>query len=209
VSVPASDVTRLLQDWRQGDEEARERLISQVYDDLRRLARGQLARERSGHTLQPTALVHEAYLRLIDQDRVQWQNRAHFFALAATMMRRILVSHARKKHAAKRGGDAVPVTLDEALDADRPGPAVDVVALDEALEALADLDRRQARIVELRFFGGLTIRETAEVLDVSPATVKLDWQMARAWLYRELGGEEAQERPADEEPAKASRTSDP
>lgn len=189
---PEPDVTRLLQDWQQGNEQARERLLSQVYDDLRRVARGQLARERPGHTLQPTALVHEAYLRLVDQKRVRWESRAHFLALAATMMRRILVSHARKKKADKRGGDAVPVTLVEALDAASGSPVapLDLVALDDALTDLARQDPRPARIVELRYFGGLTIEETARVLDVSPATVKLDWKMARAWLFRELSGED-------------------
>lgn len=154
------------------------------------MARGQLARERPGHTLQPTALVHEAYLRLVDQKRVEWESRAHFLALAATTMRRILVSHARRKKAEKRGGGADLVTFVEALDGAGGSAAspVDLVALDGALTDLARHDPRQARIVELRFFGGLTIEETAQVVDVSIATVKLDWKMARAWLFRELSG---------------------
>jgi RNA polymerase sigma factor (TIGR02999 family) len=187
VPTKATEVTRLLRDWRAGDEEALERLLPRVYDELRRLARAYLARERPGHTLQPTALVHEAYLRLVDQTRVDWQNRAHFFAIAATSMRRILVSHARRRHAAKRGGAALTLTLDEGLAAAGERD-VDLVALDEALAALERLDPRQARIVELRFFAGLTIEETATALEVSPATVKLDWKLARAWLFRELSG---------------------
>lgn len=183
------NVTRLLSAWQAGDEEALERLLPLVYDDLRRIADRRLAGERAGHTLQATALVHEAYLRLVDHDRIQWQGRAHFLALAATTMRRILVDHARKQRAAKRGGDAVTLTLDEDLAGGRE-PEVDLVALDQALERLAAEEPRQARVVELRFFGGLTVRETAEVLDVSPATVKLDWSVARAWLFRELGGSE-------------------
>lgn len=182
----STTVTRLLLDWRAGDAAALDRLLPLVYDDLHRLARGQFAREPSGHTLQPTALVHEAYLRLVEIRRVAWQDRAHFLALAATVMRRILVSHARKRRAAKRGGAAAPVTLlEEVMGA--PGPEVDLLALDEALRTLAELDARQARVVELRYFGGLTIEEAAEALGVSAATVKSDWQMARAWLFHRLG----------------------
>lgn len=185
--VPAtdSDVTRLLQGWRAGDRQARDRLMERVYGELHRLARGHLSRERPGHTLQATALVHEAYFRLVDQKRVEWQNRAHFFAIAATCMRRVLVSYARQRRAAKRGGDALTLTLDEGL-----APAgqrdLDLLALDDALSALAEIDPRQSRIVELRYFAGLTIEETAEALGISPATVKLDWKLARAWLHREL-----------------------
>lgn len=180
-----TDVTRLLQGWRAGDREAAERLMERVYDELRRLARRRLSGERAGHTLQPTALVHEAYMKLAGQ-RVDWRSRAHFFALAATAMRRILVSHARKRRAAKRGGGALTLTLDEGL-AGGGERDLDLLALDRALAGLAALDPRQARIVELRYFAGLTIEETAEAVGVSPATVKLDWQMARAWLHRELG----------------------
>lgn len=182
----STTVTQLLLDWRAGDDAALDRLLPLVYDDLHRLARGQFARERAGHTLQPTALVHEAYLRLVEIRRVDWQDRAHFLALAATTMRRILVSHARRRLAAKRGGAAVNVTLVEEV-VGSGGPEVGLLALDEALGALAELDPRQARIVELRYFGGLTIEETAEALTVSPSTVKSDWQMARAWLYSQLG----------------------
>jgi RNA polymerase sigma factor (TIGR02999 family) len=156
-----------------------------VYDRLRQLARRHLARERAGHTLQPTALVHEAYLRLAGHHRIQWQDRGHFLALAATTMRRVLVSHARGRLAEKRGGGGAALSLD-----DVPAPAVEraeeLVALDDALEALAAFDPRQARVVELRYFGGLTVEETAAALGVSPATVKLDWSLARAWLRREL-----------------------
>jgi RNA polymerase sigma factor (TIGR02999 family) len=156
-----------------------------IYDELRRQAQRYLQRERPDHTLQATALVHEAYLRLVDQKKVQWQNRAHFFGVAAQVMRRLLVDHARQQHAAKRGGVVPKLALDEALQV-ADARAADVVALDEALTALAALDPQHSRLVELRFFGGLTIEETAEVLGVSPATVKRDWSMAKAWLYREL-----------------------
>lgn len=180
-----SPVTELLRDWHDGDEAARDRLISLVYDELRRLAGGQLARERGGHTLQPTALVHEAYLRLADHYRLAWQGRTHFFAIAAITMRRILVSHARKHRAAKRGQGGIAVTLreDHAVD---EGRSVDLLALDQALAELESIDARQCRVIELRYFGGLTIEETAEALEISPATVKLDWSLARAWLFRQL-----------------------
>lgn len=180
-----SPVTELLHDWHGGNEAARDRLIALVYADLRRLAGGQLARERGGHTLQPTALVHEAYLRLADHKRLDWQGRTHFFAVAAMTMRRILVSHARKHRAAKRGQGGIAVTLceDQAVE---EGRSVDLLDLDEALAALESIDARQCRIVELRYFGGLTIEETAEALGISPATVKLDWSLARAWLFRRL-----------------------
>lgn len=183
----STTVTQLLLDWRAGDAAALDRLLPLVYDDLHHLARVQFARERRGHTLQPTALVHEAYLRLVEIRRIAWQDRAHFLALAATTMRRILVGHARKHRAAKRGGGAFSVTLGEEI-AGGAGPEADLLALDQALGALAELDPRQARIVELRYFGGLTIEETAEALEVSPATVKSDWQMARAWLFNRLEG---------------------
>lgn len=160
-----------------------------VYDELRALAESCLQRERHGHTLQATALVHEAYLRLIKQEEVEWRNRAHFFAIAAQAIRRILVDHARGRQRAKRGGDRERVTLDEDV-AITPDRDLDVVELDEALEKLAQLNQRQARIVELRFFGGLALREVAEVLGVSPRTVDGDWCMARAWLRRELRRDE-------------------
>jgi len=181
----AADVTRLLADWSQGNEQAFEQLAPAVYDELRRLAARYLSRERSNHTLQPTALVHEAYLRLIDQSRVEWQNRAHFFGVAAQMIRRILVDHARAHQAAKRGSGAVHFAIDDALDAAAPRD-LDLVALDDALATLATLDPQQSRVIELRFFGGLSVEETAEVLGISPATVKREWAAARAWLYREL-----------------------
>lgn len=156
-----------------------------VYDELRRLANHYLRQERSDHTLQPTALVHEAYLKLIDQSRVDWQNRAHFFGVAAQSMRRILVDHARSHRASKRGGVQQKLALDEAVDYSQPRD-IDLLALDDALNLLAKLDVRQSQVVELRFFGGLTIEETAAALGVSPATVKVDWSMAKAWLHREI-----------------------
>jgi RNA polymerase sigma-70 factor (ECF subfamily) len=183
--VSAPDVTQILQGLRHGDPDAPGRLMPFVYDELRRLADHYLRQERPNHTLQPTALVHEAYLRLIDQTRVDWQNRAHFFGVAAQLMRRILVDHARRHRASKRGGYEQKVTLDEALDYSQPRD-VDLLALDDALNALAEFDERQSRIVELRFFGGLTIEETAEALGVSPATVKVDWSMAKAWLRQQI-----------------------
>jgi RNA polymerase sigma factor (TIGR02999 family) len=179
------NVTQLLQRWSGGDSRALDELTPLVYSEVRKLARSYLRRERPNHTLQPTALVNEAYIRLVDQRRVQWQNRAHFFGIAAQMMRRVLVDHARMRQAEKRGSGENAVVLDDALavSADR---GVDLVRLDDALEALAALDARQARIVELRFFGELTIEETAEVVQVSPATVKREWAAARTWLRREL-----------------------
>jgi RNA polymerase sigma factor (TIGR02999 family) len=188
--TPPEDITRILQEVSGGNREAPARLMPLVYDELRRLADHYLRRERPDHTLQPTALVHEAYLRLIDQTRVDWQNRAHFFGVAAQLMRRILVDHARRHQAEKRGGFRQKLTLDEAVDYSQTRD-VDLVRLDEALTALAQFDERQSRVVELRFFGGLTIEETAEALAVSPATVKVDWSMAKAWLRREIGGGDA------------------
>ena len=184
MSSPAK-VNDLLVAWSKGDEGALTTLLPLVYDELRQLARRQLRGERDGHTLQPTALVHEAYARLVDQASVQWQGRTHFFAVAAQTMRRILVDHARKRHAAKRGGQPIQITLDATLAvADRRD--VDVIALDDALNALAILDTTQAKLVELRYFSGLGIEETAKVLGISPATVKREWSTARAWLYREM-----------------------
>jgi RNA polymerase sigma factor (TIGR02999 family) len=179
-----TEVTALLLAWSEGDDIARGRLIDAVYDELRRLARGHLRRERDNHSLAPTALVHEAYLKLIDQRHTKWQNRAQFFAIAARIMRRILVDHARSRGAAKRGAPITLVFDDMAVAAE--GIDVDVLALDAAMEKLARVDERQTRLVELRFFAGLTVDETAAALDVAPITVKRDWALARAWLFREL-----------------------
>ena len=182
------NVTQLLIGWSKGDREALDALVPLVYEELRRQASRYLRRERVGHTLQTTALIHEAYMRLVDQKNVHWQNRAHFFGIAAQMMRRILVDYARTRQRAKRGGSDVRVSLSEAT-LKAPGQNLDVVALDEALERLAEIDEQQSRIVELRFFSGLTVEETAEVLGISTATVKRDWSMAKAWLHREIRGE--------------------
>ena len=182
------EVTQLLKAWSQGDQAAFERLMPLVYEELRRVARRYMGRERAGHTLQTTALVNEAYLRLIDASQVEWQNRAHFFAISAQLMRRILVDYARAHNYAKRGGEAHHVPLEEAavFSAEQ---APDLVALDDALTNLAAIDQRKSRVVELRFFGGLSVEETAEVLKVSPRTVMSDWSLAKAWLLRELSGE--------------------
>jgi RNA polymerase sigma factor (TIGR02999 family) len=180
-----NEITQLLLDWSHGDKAALDQLMPLVYDELRSLANSYLRRERPDHTLQPTALVHEAYLRLIDQQSVQWQNRTHFFGIAAQMMRRILVDHARYHAREKRLSVSQRVSLDEAIMAAQQ-PDIDVLALDSALDQLADFDPQQARVVELRFFGGLTVEETAEVLGLSPATVKRDWSMAKAWLLLQL-----------------------
>jgi RNA polymerase sigma factor (TIGR02999 family) len=177
----------LLVRWRDGDRDALESLMPMVYGELRRLAHHYLQRERSDHTLQSTALVHEAYLRLAGQNPPQWQNRAHFFGIAAHLMRQILVEYARGHAAAKRGGGACKLALDEANELPQQLD-VDVIALDGALERLTALDAQQSRIVELRFFAGLTIEDTSEVLGISPATVKRDWTSARAWLHREIAG---------------------
>ena len=179
------EVTILLKAMTSGDENAPEKLLPIIYNDLRRLAGAYLSNERKDHTLQPTALVHEAYIRLVDWENVSWQNRAHFFAVAAQVMRRILVDHARGKKAEKRGGFGQLLSLDEAVSfAEKKD--VDLVALDDALNELEKSDARQAKIVELRFFGGLTIEETAEALRISPATVKNEWAFAKAWLRVEL-----------------------
>jgi RNA polymerase sigma-70 factor, ECF subfamily len=183
---PSQGVTALLLAWSQGEQTALEKLVPLVYAELRRVARRHMYRERPGHTLQTTALVNEAYLRLIDARQVHWQNRAHFFAVSAQLMRRILVDFARSKHYLKRGGGAQKVTFDEALVAS-PEQGQDLVALDYALKALAVTDARKSRVVELRFFGGLSVDETAEVLKVSPDTVMRDWKLAKAWLAREMG----------------------
>jgi|SRR5215472_15761147 len=181
---PAS-VSRLLRAWGRGDLQARDALVPVVYRELRRRAAAYLRRERRDHTLQPTALVHEAYLRLVGQDRVTWQNRAHFFAVAARMMRRVLVDHARDRQAAKRQGPGVKVMLDDGAGAVQPR-ACEMIALDQALIELTSLDPRQGHIVELRYFAGLSEHEVATVLSLSRATVSREWQSARAWLYRRM-----------------------
>lgn len=185
----AADVTRLLLAWSDGEPSAGEALIEAVYGDLRRMARGYLRRERCDHLLPPTALVHEAYLKLVDQRRVRWENRAQFFAIAARVMRRILVDHARARASAKRGG-GTRIALPPA-DARSESPNIDIVALDVALQKLAAIDPRQSELVELRFFAGLTVDEASAVLGVAPITVKRDWAVARTWLYRELRTEHA------------------
>ena len=190
VTPAGKNITELLIGYGRGDKEALDQLMPIVYDELRRQAARYLRREQAGHTLQTTALIHEAYVRLVDQRNVQWQNRAHFFGIAAQLMRRILVDHARSKKRAKRGGSDIRVSLDDAT-AGVTGQDLDLVALNEALERLAEIDEQQSRVVELRFFSGLTVEETAEVMGISKATVKRDWSMARAWLHRELSSETA------------------
>jgi RNA polymerase sigma factor (TIGR02999 family) len=187
---PPSGVTELLRRWNLGDREAMDRLMPIVYDELRRLAAGYLKGERRDHTLQPTALVHEAYLRLVRQDRVEWQNRAHFFGIAARMMRRVLVDHARRRQAGKRdaGGFRLTLQVGDALEVSRDP---ELLELDEALVRLERLDVDQARVVELRFFGGLTVEETATVLGISTATVKREWRTARAFLRQEMDDRDA------------------
>ena len=184
--VALGDVSKLLRAWRDGDQSALQKLTPIVYSELHRLARRYMRGERVGHSLQTTALVNEAYMRLVDYKRMQWQNRAHFFAVSAQLMRRILVDHARRRNL-KRGGGLKRVSLDDTaiLGGSR---GADLVALDDALNQLAKLDPRKAQVVEMRFFGGLSVEETAEVLKVSPVTVMRDWSTARAWLYRELLG---------------------
>lgn len=179
------DITQLLVDWRNGDKAAMDQLLPIVYDELRRLASSLFRRERVNHTLQPTALVNEAYLHLVGQSEVSWQNRAHFFSAAAQLMRHILIDHARAHNATKRGGGELRVSLKEDMAATEQRE-VDLIALDSALDELAALDPQQSRIVEMRFFGGLSVEETAEVLAVSPATVKREWSTAKAWLYRQM-----------------------
>jgi RNA polymerase sigma factor (TIGR02999 family) len=195
VTESPADVTTLLQRWSEGDRAALDRLLPMIYSELRRIAARQLSGERPEHTLAPTALVNELYLRLVDQQRASWDNRAHFFGVAAQLMRRILVDHERSRRADKRGGSVARVSLDGLLDGtevphttDMRGDAAaaDVLAVDQALERLTMLDPDQARIVELRFFAGLTVEETAHVLQRSPRTVKREWRLAKAWLHREL-----------------------
>ncbi len=186
MAPPSShEVTQLLRAWSEGDPAALDRLIPLVQAELRRRATRYMRRERVGHTLQTTALVHEAYLRLVDAQGVRWQNRGHFFAIAARLMRQILVDFARERGYRKRGGGARRVSFDEVLALGQE-PDTDIVALDEALRALAEVDDRKGRVVELRFFGGLSVEETAEALEVSPETVRRDWRLAKAWLLRRL-----------------------
>jgi RNA polymerase sigma factor (TIGR02999 family) len=182
------EVTALLVAWSEGDQGALDRLVPLVYAELHRLAKSYMRRERAGQTLQTTALIHEAYVRLIDAQQVRWQNRAHFFGVAARIMRQILVASAREHGAKKRGGRVQPVSLDEALVVSK-GQDEDLVAIDEALSGLAEVDARKAQVVEMRFFGGLTEEETATALRVSPETVRRDWRMARSWLRRKLSGD--------------------
>lgn len=180
------NVTQMLRAWREGDQAAGEKLLPVVYAELHRRAAAAMRREDDGHTLQPTALVHEAYMRLVDQRQAQWQNRSQFYGVAAQLMRRILIDHAREHLAAKRGGGAKSVTLSGVDLPNDSDEAIDVLALHEALDRLTALDERQGKIVELRYFGGLSIEEAAETLEISPATVKREWATARAWLKREL-----------------------
>ena len=187
--LPQQQVTQLLSDWRGGDASALEKLIPLVQPELQRLAHRYMSRERAGHTLQTTALLDDAYLKLADKTHPQWQNRAHFFAVAAQLMRRIMVDHARQRKALKRGGGAVRLTLDESL-VSTEARAEELLALDEALEKLGGFDKRKADVVEMRFFGGLSNEEIAEVLKVHVNTVSRDWQAARAWLLAALSGEE-------------------
>ena len=182
----SKQITEMLQDWSDGNREALEMLLPLVYDELHKQAARFLRRERAGHTLQPTALINETYLKLIDQHEVKWQNRAHFFGIAAQAMRRILVDYAKTRHRGKRGGADENLPLEEAMFAVSAAPNVDLVELDEVLMRLAKFDERQANIVELRYFGGMSVEETAEVLHISTATVKSDWRTAKAWLHREI-----------------------
>ena len=187
--VSPGDVTALLGDWSRGNRTALDQLLPLVYAELRRVAARQLRNERADHTLQPTALIHEVYIRLVDQRQVDWQNRAHFFGVAATVMRRILVDHARRHGASKRGDGVRCVSIDEAKDVAAASNDIPIVALDYALDRLEKVDSALAKIVELRAFGGLTIEEAAHVLNVSPSTVKREWRTAKAWLNRELASE--------------------
>ena len=182
----AVDITQMLREWSDGKAEALENLLPLVYEELHRQAASFLRKERPGHTLQTTALIHEAYVKLIDRRDVSWQSRTHFFAVAAQAMRRILVDYARAKHRAKRGGDNVQLSLEEATLVAAKGKGVDLIALDEALTRLAQRDKQQASVVELRYFSGLSLAETAEALHVSRSTVARDWEAARAWLHREI-----------------------
>ena len=190
MEMAAHQITGLLRAWEGGDQEALNRLMPVVYAELRRAAQAYMRRERTNHTLQASALVNEVYLRLVDITAVDWQDRAHFFAVAASMMRRILLDSARARAAGKRGGRDLRVTFDEDLaDTDASRQAADILAIDQAIEILSQVDPRKAKVVELRFFGGLSIDEMAEVLGISSQSVKRDWKLARAWLLKELGGD--------------------
>jgi RNA polymerase sigma factor (TIGR02999 family) len=184
MDAETAQITNLLKAWSGGDHAALAALTPKVYDELRRMAAKYMRNENAGHTLQATALVHEVFLRLVEVDNVQWQDRAHFFAISASMMRRILVDHARAKSTSKRGGAVIRVSLEE--DPQAPGRDRELVAIDDALNALAEIDPRKAKVVELRFFGGLSVEETAEVLKISPESIARDWKMARAWLLAEI-----------------------
>jgi RNA polymerase sigma-70 factor (ECF subfamily) len=193
-TLSADDLTGLLIEWRQGDKAALDRLTPMVYDEIRRIAHRYVQREREGHTLQTTALVNEAYLRLAGKQQTNWQNRAHFFAVTAQVMRHILIDYARRRHYVKHGGEAQRIAFDEALAMEEAGlmskpRAVELLALDEALDELAKFDPRKSRVVELRYFGGLSLNETAEVLEVSLMTVRRDWRAAKAWLFRRMKDE--------------------
>ncbi len=185
---PQHEITQLLAQWREGNQSALDELYPLVYDELHRLARRYMSRERKGHTLQTTALINEAYVRLIDQKNVPWANRSHFFAISAQIMRRILIDHARRHQYAKRGGGARQVSLDEAATVVMPDQSGELLRLDEALKSLAEMDPRRSQVVELRYFGGLNNEEIAGVLRISENTVTRDWNMARAWLYQQLTG---------------------
>ena len=190
MSIPANDLTQLLVSWSEGNKDALDKLVPLVYAELRRIARRYMGRESPGHTLQTSALINEAYVKLVDRRNVQWQNRAHFFAVSAQVMRHILIDHARSRHYAKRGAGARKISLDEtAVLSDQR--AADLVALDDALNALAQIDPRKSRIIELRFFGGLSIEETAEIMKIAPVTVTREWRAARAWLRREMSSNES------------------
>jgi RNA polymerase sigma factor (TIGR02999 family) len=187
-SLPPQEVTQLLVDWGNGNQAALDRLMPVVYTELRQLAHRYMRRERPGHTMQTTALIHEAYLRLVDQNQVRWQHQAHFFGIAARLMRQILIEHARSRTRAKRGGGVGTISLDEAAIVSQ-ARATALLALDDALERLATIDPRKSRVVELRFFGGLSVEEAAQVLNIAPNTVLRDWRMAKAWLRREISNE--------------------
>ena len=187
MAVSALEITGLLRAWQDGDHEALDRLMPVVYDELRRAARNYMRRERAGHTLQASALVNEVYLRLVDINGVRWQDRAHFFAVSASLMRRILLDAARARAAGKRGGGGLRITLSDDMAA-ASSEASDLIAIDDALQVLSQVDSRKAQVVELRFFGGLSVEEMAEVLKISPQSVKRDWKLARAWLLKELRG---------------------
>jgi RNA polymerase sigma factor (TIGR02999 family) len=193
VTPSQKSITQLLEEWRDGDETALDRLVPLVYEELRRLAHQYMRRERPGHTLQTTALVNEAYLRLVDHRGMRWQNRAHFYAVAAQAMRRILIDHARSRKYLKRGGDVKMIQLEEAATVVQK-QAADLIALDDALSELAAIDPRKSKIVEMRYFGGMSVEETAEALDVSPVTVMRDWSTAKAWLLRALSPDERAKR---------------